>query len=210
MLTQRQIIDPARVGIIGFSRGGWYVEYALTHSKTPFRAATVTDNVQYSLVEYYSWHNRDVSSGLETMYGGPPYGKSLQNWLNYSISFNLDKINTPLLMEVNGYGKKDDLPNRPPDNLAAKEELFVGLNELKKPVELYYYPNEQHQVDHPVARIASLQRNVDWFRFWLQDYRRPNPDDLEQYARWELMRSEQRRKPDHGDSAARTRDEVHK
>jgi dipeptidyl aminopeptidase/acylaminoacyl peptidase len=210
MLTQRQIIDPAKVGLIGFSRGGWYVEYALTHSQIPFRAATVTDNVQFSFVEYYSWHNSAVSSALETMYGGPPFGKSLKNWLDYSISFNLDKINTPLLMEVNGYGKKDDLPNRPPENLAAKEELVVGLSELRKPVELYYYPNEQHQVDHPMARIASLQRNVDWFRFWLQDYRRPAPEDPEQYVRWELMRSEQLKKPDHGDSAARGGDEVQK
>jgi dipeptidyl aminopeptidase/acylaminoacyl peptidase len=208
MLTQRQIIDPAKVGLIGFSRGGWYVDYALVHSKIHFRAATTTDNVQYSFVEYYLWHNKAVSSGLETMYGGPPYGKSLQNWLDYSISFNLDKIKTPLLMEVNGYGKKDNLPNRPPDNLAVKEELFVGLKELNKPVELYYYPNEQHQVDHPLARIASLQRNVDWFRFWLQDYKRPTPEDPEQYARWELMQSEQLNKPDHEDSAARGKDKV--
>jgi dipeptidyl aminopeptidase/acylaminoacyl peptidase len=210
MLTQRQIIDPAKVGLIGFSRGGWYVEYALTHSQILFRAATVTDNFQGSIVEYYAWHNRAASSALEATYGGPPYGKSLQNWLDYSISFNLDKINTPLLMEVNGYGEKDNLPNRPPDNLAVKEELFFGLNELNKPVELYYYPNEQHQVDHPVARIASLQRNVDWFRFWLQDYRRPNPEDPDQYARWELMRSEELCKPDHGCSPARGGDEVHK
>ena len=209
-LDQQRIINPARVGLIGFSRGGWYVEYALAHSQILFRAATVTDNVQYSFLEYYVWHNKAVNRSLETMYGGPPSGKSLQNWLDYSISFNLDKINTPLLMEVNGYGQKDSLPNRPPDNLAAKEELFVGLNELNKPVELYYYPNEQHQVDHPVARIASLQRNLDWFRFWLQDYRRPDPEDPEQYARWELMRSEQLRKPDHGDTAAKGDDRVHK
>jgi dipeptidyl aminopeptidase/acylaminoacyl peptidase len=209
-LDQQRIIDPAKVGLIGFSRGGWYVEYALTHSQIRFRAASVTDNVQYSLVEYYSWHNRPVARALETMYGGPPYGKSLQNWVDYSISFNLDKINTPLLMGVNGYGEKDNLPHRPPDNLAVKEELFVGLNELNKPVELYYYPNEQHQVDHPVARIASLQRNVDWFRFWLQDYRRPNPEDPKQYARWELMRSEKLLKPDDGDTTVKKGNEVHR
>jgi dipeptidyl aminopeptidase/acylaminoacyl peptidase len=187
MLTQRQIIDPAKVGLIGFSRGGWYVEYALTHSRTPFRAATVTDNVQYSFVEYYAWHNR-AGSDLKTMYGGLPYGKSLQNWLDYSISFNLDKIHTPLLMEANGYGKKDNLPNRPPDLLAAKEELFFGLSDLNKPVEFYYYPDEQHQPVHPQARLASLQRNVDWYRFWLQGYERPNPEDPDQYKRWEHLR----------------------
>jgi dipeptidyl aminopeptidase/acylaminoacyl peptidase len=188
MLTQRQIIDPAKVGLIGFSRGGWYVEYALTHSQTPFRAATVTDNFQGSIVEYYAWHNRAVSSALRATNGGPPYGKSLKNWLDYSISFNLDKIHTPLLMEANGYGQKDNLPNRPPDNLAAKEELFFGLSDLNKPVEFYYYPDEQHQPVHPQARLASLQRNVDWYRFWLQGYERPNPEDPDQYKRWEHLR----------------------
>ena len=188
MLTQHHIVDPAKVGLIGFSRGGWYVEYALTHSRISFRAATVTDNVQYSFVEYYSFHNSPVSSTLETMYGGPPYGKSLKNWLDYSISFNLDKIHTPLLMEANGYGQKDNLPNRPPDNLAVKEELFLGLSDLNKPVELYYYPDEQHQPVHPQARIASLQRNVDWYRFWLQGYERLNPEDSDQYKRWERLR----------------------
>ena len=180
-LDEQRIIDPARVGLIGFSRGGWYVEYALAHSHIPFRAATVTDNVQYSFVEYYSWHDSQ-----ESMYDGPPYGRSLQNWTDYSISFNLDKIHTPLLMEVMGYG--DNLSSRPPDNLAVKEELFLGLSDLNKPVELYYYPDEQHQPVHPQARIASLQRNVDWYRFWLQGYERLNPEDSDQYKRWKRLR----------------------
>jgi hypothetical protein len=112
----------------------------------------------------------------------------LKNWLDYSISFNLDKTHTPLLMEANGYGQKDNLPNRPPDNLAVKEKLFFGLSDLNKPVEFYYYPDEQHQPVHPQARIASLQRNVDWYRFWLQGYERPNPEDPDQYKRWEHLR----------------------
>lgn len=185
-LSERGIIDPARVGLIGFSRGGWYVEYALTHSHIPFRAATVTDNAQYSMGEYWYLHNENRFRDLEGMYGGPPYGKSLQNWLDYSISFTLDKVHTPLLMEVMGYGKSDE-PNRPPDNLAVHDEVFVGLSRLNKPVELYYYPNEQHQPEHPLARIASLQRNVDWYRFWLQGVERPHPEDVNQYHRWRLM-----------------------
>jgi dipeptidyl aminopeptidase/acylaminoacyl peptidase len=184
MLTKRQIIDPTRVGLIGFSRGGWYVEYALTHSQIPIRAASATDGSQYSIGEYYLWHDKTVSATLKTMYGGPPYGSSLNNWLKYSISFNMDKVHTPLLIEVMGRGKKAENS----DNLDTKKEVFDGLSDLKKPVELYYYPDEQHQADHPKARIASLQRNVDWFRFWLQGYERPNPEDPDQYKRWEHQR----------------------
>jgi hypothetical protein len=91
-------------------------------------------------------------------------------------------------MEVMGYGFKGDDPQAPASNLAAYNEVLVGLTRLNKPVELYYYPNEQHQPDHPQARIASLQRNVDWYRFWLQDYEEPDPAKKEQYKRWEHLR----------------------
>jgi dipeptidyl aminopeptidase/acylaminoacyl peptidase len=187
-LNQRQMIDPNKVGLIGFSRGGWYVDYALSHSQVAFQAASATDNIQYSLGEYWYRHNEATFRMADGMYGGPPYGNSLQSWLDYSISFNLDKIHTPLLMEVMGYGKKYEDPAQPPDNLAVHNEIFVGLSSLKKPVELYYYPNEQHQPDHPQARIASLQRNVDWYRFWLQDYEDSDPAKEEQYKRWEHLR----------------------
>jgi hypothetical protein len=36
----------------------------------------------------------------------------------------------------------------------------------------------------PQARLASVQRNLDWYRFWPQSYERPNPEDPDQYVRW--------------------------
>lgn len=188
ILDQRKIIDPTKVGLIGFSRGGWLVEYMLAHSHIPFQAASATDNVLYSMGEYWYLNNERTARAWEFMYGGPPYGKSLKNWLDYSISFNLDKIHTPLLTEVMGHGKQYADPDAPPDNVAIHNEIFVGLSQLHKPVEYYYYPNETHEPEHPQARIANLQRNVDWFRFWLQGYERPNPEDPNQYKRWEHLR----------------------
>jgi dipeptidyl aminopeptidase/acylaminoacyl peptidase len=190
-LDERGIIDPTKIGLIGFSRGGWYVDYALTHSHIHFQAATTTDNVQYSMGEYWYSHSEGLVRNQEGMYGGPPYGPSLKNWLDYSVSFTLDRIHTPLLMEVMGYGQKDDDPSRLPDNLAVHNEVFVGLITLKKPAELYYYPDEKHQPDHPQARISSLWRNLDWYRFWLQGYERPDPGVHDQYKRWEEMRLQQ-------------------
>jgi hypothetical protein len=55
-------------------------------------------------------------------------------------------------------------------------------------VEMYYYPTEGHTPEHPQARLATMQRNVDWYRFWLQDYERPNPEDPQQYVRWGKLR----------------------
>jgi dipeptidyl aminopeptidase/acylaminoacyl peptidase len=185
-LDKQGLIDTSKIGTIGFSRTGWYVEFMLTNSRTRFAAATAADNVQYSLGEYwlYPFSSRDE----ERVYGGPPQGETLKSWQTYSVSFNLAKIHTPLLMEEMGNGVHDSSDDLIPRSLAVHEELFRGLQRLSKPVEMYYYPNEEHQLDHPKARLASLDRNLDWYRFWLQGYERPSPADPDQYKRWEHLR----------------------
>ena len=190
-LEELGLVDKKRIGIIGFSRTGWYTEFALAHSTINFRAATVADNVQYSMGEYWLHHDTETIDEYNNLYGGPPYGASAKNWLDYSVSFNLDKIHTPLLMEEMGHGEAFDNPNTVPTDLAAAFEVFAGLNLLGRPVELFYYPNEEHAPDHPQARLATLQRNIDWYRFWLQGYERPTPEDKTQYARWWKLRDKQ-------------------
>ena len=185
-LDKRGLIDPSKVGIIGFSRTGWYVELALFHSHIHYAAATLSDSVQYSLSEY--WLIPGFAHVGDEMYGGPPYGKTLENWQKYSISFNLDKIHTPLLMEVMGYTVHDDVPYSIPIGLAGRYEIRRGLESLGRPVELYYYPDEGHQLDHPRARVATMQRNLDWYRFWLQGYEDGDASKKEQYERWHALK----------------------
>jgi len=77
-LDAQGLIDPLKVGIIGFSRTGWQVEFDLVHARTNYAAATAADNVQYSLSDYWLYPSiRDDSEGI---YGGPPYGQTLDNW----------------------------------------------------------------------------------------------------------------------------------
>jgi dipeptidyl aminopeptidase/acylaminoacyl peptidase len=188
-LSKQGIIDSSKVGVIGFSRKGWYVEFMLARAGVHYRAATATDNIQYSMGEYWLYRaDADLRRSMDAMYGGPPYGDNLKGWRDYSVSFNLDKFHTPLLMEEIGHGIKDNSA-APPSTLAAQYEVFTGLKRLEKPVEMYYYPLEEHQMDHPVARLHDLQRNVDWYRFWLQGYERTSPDSSDQYARWHKLRA---------------------
>ncbi len=186
-LASAGIVDRSRVGIIGFSRSGWYTEFILSHSKIRYRAATIADNVNYSMGEYWLLHTPGVIRGWDAMYGGPPYGKTLDNWLKYSISFTVDEIHTPLLMEEMGYGVSFKDNGSVPLDLAYSFELFTGMSRLGEPVELYYYPTEDHQPDHPQARLASLQRNLAWYRFWLQGYRERNPGDASQDIPWSRL-----------------------
>lgn len=194
-LVNQGLVDPAKVGIIGFSRTGWEVEYFLAHSSFHFAAATASDNVQYSLGEYWLSHGEDAALRMDQMYGGSPNGIGFQNWVKYSISFNLAKVRTPLLMSTMGYGVHDDVDGAVPIGLAMAYEVATGLSRLNRPVQLYYYPDEVHEPDHPVARLANLQRSLDWYRFWLQGYEEPSPVDPTQYARWSNLQNLSERLP---------------
>jgi hypothetical protein len=190
-LSAQGLINPDMVGISGFSRKGWYVEYILSHSTIRYRAASLTDNAQYSLGEYWLYDSEEHRQGYDAMYGGPPYGNTLANWMKYSASFNLDKMRTPILFEEMGYGVGYDGGRSIPINLAMKFESFHGLRGLRRPVDLYYYPREGHEAEDPRARLSNLQRNVDWYRFWLQGYERSDYSDTLQYPRWRKLRQMQ-------------------
>jgi dipeptidyl aminopeptidase/acylaminoacyl peptidase len=183
------LIDRTKVGIIGFSRSGWYTEFALTHGRTHYAAATVADNVEYSLGEYWMGHSDGTLKGWDAMFGGPPYGDTLRNWMRHSISFNIDKIHAPLLMEQMGNGLRFTDVKNPPSNLESAFEVFTGLSRLHRPVELYYYPFESHQPDDPLARLGSLERNLDWYEFWLKGVERSEVRDRGQYLRWRALRT---------------------
>ena len=69
-------------------------------------------------------------------------------------------------------------------------EFFTALRRQDKPVELIYYPNGEHELDTPAERLASLRRNVDWFRFWMQGIEGSAPTyDPDQYKRWRELRA---------------------
>jgi acetyl esterase/lipase len=69
-------------------------------------------------------------------------------------------------------------------------EFFTALRRQGKPVELFYYPSGEHELDTPAERLASLRRNVDWFRFWMQGVEGSAPAyDRDQYKRWRELRA---------------------
>jgi dipeptidyl aminopeptidase/acylaminoacyl peptidase len=178
-LDRRGLIDRNRVGITGFSRTYWYVTYALTHSKHHFTAATIADGVDGSYFQYMV--SMAVAREFEQVYGGPPFGKRLPEWLKQSPAFLMDKIDTPLRIQVLG-----------PDSVLQNWHWFSGLSQLGKPVEMIYIPEGTHILEKPWERMTSQQGNVDWFCFWLKGEEDPDRAKAEQYTRWRDLRKLQK------------------
>lgn len=174
------LIDRDRVGLIGFSRTCFDVEYTLTHSKYHFAAVTISDGVDGSYFQYLIWANLQsaTTAFFEKVNGSPPFGPGLRSWLDSAPGFNMDKVQAPVRIEA--LGIRTVLP---------MWEWLAGLERLGRPVEMILVPNGVHILQKPWDRLISQGENVDWFCFWLkgdEDHAREKQD---QYMRWHRLRA---------------------
>jgi dipeptidyl aminopeptidase/acylaminoacyl peptidase len=179
-LDRRGIASKENVGLIGFSRSSWKVDYLITHSDLKLRAASSADGGLGNYGGIWIEDGGAIAEGEMAGYGGTFFASRSQ-WLAGAPAFNADKVHTPLLMEYTGGGFRDQ-------PLSAYE-FHTELVNLHKPVELFFYPRGAHPLDTPFERVASLQRNVDWFRFWMQDKEGTAPHyDPDQFDRWRKLK----------------------
>jgi hypothetical protein len=175
-LSRKGLVDTSKVGLAGFSRTSWLCDFTLTHSSLRLKAASSADGGSYTYRGYFKYNDGRDMDGDELMVGGPAVGKTLHNWLASSPAFSAYRVQPALLMEYTG-------------DIQDALELFISLKRIGKAVELYHYPKGTHPLNTPLERLASTQRNLDWFRFWIQGYIGKDPDyDAGQFARWQQMR----------------------
>ena len=174
-LVSEGLVDPEKIGIIGFSRTCYHVMETLTFGSLHLRAASITDGVMVDYLQYMLFDRFPVE--YDPIIGAKPSGEGLQQWLKRSPGFNLDKVTAPLLVVGEG-----------PSSLLLMWQPYAGLRYLHKAVDLMMLNTDEHVLTNPAVRMASQGGSVDWFRFWLQDYEDPDPAKAEQYKRWRELR----------------------
>jgi dipeptidyl aminopeptidase/acylaminoacyl peptidase len=175
------VVDERRIGISGFSRMGYLAYHAISHSKFPFAAAVVADNVDYSYVQTVLGANY---SDAATAIGAPAFGVGLQTWFQRATGFNVEAIRAPLLLIGQSSGAQV--------NILQQWEILSRLRWLQRPVEMYLMPDidahPSHNMQNPNQVIAVQERAVDWFDFWLNDHEMPVVQKAVQYERWRRLR----------------------
>jgi dipeptidyl aminopeptidase/acylaminoacyl peptidase len=198
-LDGQGLIDRARVGLVGFSRMGMRVHYAVTFSRYPIAAATIADSVSltpYCYASFYSapypggMNSFDSDKGNYTTVGAPLWGAdNVRRWTERSYLFNLDRIHTPIRYET--YGTIQ---------VPCNWEPFAILRRMDRPAEMIHIPYAGHNLKTPPAVMMSKGGNVDWFRFWLKDEEDDSDGSkADQYRRWRELREQFRRHSDNAD-----------
>ncbi|MGA2539426.1 MAG: hypothetical protein ABSF53_25695 [Terracidiphilus sp.] len=178
-LSALGLVDSSRVGIIGFSRTVFYALEALTTSSLRFKAASITEGVTLSYESYLLNVGPQPTINEESvaMIGSRPVGRGWAAWFKASPEFNMDKVMAPLRVVATRGG-----------SLLGMWGPYAALEDMRKPVDLIVLNTDEHVITNPVIRLAAQQGNLDWFRFWLQEYEDPDPGKASQYVRWRKLK----------------------
>ncbi len=168
------LVDPNRVAITGLSFGAQTTWFSLLYGHRSYGAAIVS-STSYDPMDFYiapEWFRKESTK----MGRGLPEGPDGAWWRKVSPALNVDRIHTPILMNV---------ADR---ELIYSMQTIWTLKEYGKPLEVYVYPDEWHVKGWPAHRYAIYQRNLDWLNFWLKSEEDSDPAKAEQYARWRVLR----------------------
>jgi dipeptidyl aminopeptidase/acylaminoacyl peptidase len=178
VLDERGLIDPRRVVLSGFSGSSTTTAYSLTQSNR-FTAAIVTTQGSRDAILCYLNSNLRLCRGVAKRYGYELPWDSRTGMLASSPAWNVEKIRTPLLMQL------------PEVEYLGAMQLYSAMMDYGRGVEVYVFPESYHFKHRPRHRLAVYDRNVDWIDFWLRDRENARAQTAGQYERWRAMRESQ-------------------
>lgn len=155
------IADPAQLGLMGHSYGGYSVLALLVQTRR-FKAAMAADGYGDLAAAYGqldkngSTYNVNLAENGQMQMGGPPW-QFPARFMENSPVFHLDRVETPLLLV---HGAED---NAVASFLAG--EVFVGLRRLGKKVTYAKYEGESHDPaywSYP-NELDFCTRVIAWF-----------------------------------------------
>ncbi len=150
-LVDRGIADPARLGIGGWSYGGYMAEWAITQTND-FKAAVSGAGLSNLISEYGTEQGPAYD---EWFYGVPYEPDSLVKFLNSSPFTQLKNAKTPTLI-LQGEADTTD----PPDQ---SQELYRGLKHYGVETELVMYPREPHGLREEKHLLDRVRRILAWY-----------------------------------------------
>ncbi len=154
-LVERGIADPDRLGVMGWSNGGYLTNCLITQTDR-FKAASSGAGVADMLLQ---WASEDTPGHVINYMQGLAW-EAPDAYRKASPVFRFDRIRTPTLIHVGGADERCP----PVHSRALHRALYRYLN---VPVELVVYPGEGHSLTTYKNRKAKMEWDLAWFDRYL-------------------------------------------
>lgn len=148
-LIKQNIADPDRLGIGGWSYGGYMSEWAITQT-TRFKAAVTGAGLSNLASEF----GTEFGSSYDKWFFGVPY-ENLDGFMKSSPVKYLKNVRTPTLILQ---GDADTT-----DPIGQSQELYRGLKYYGVEAEFVVYPREGHGLREEKHLLDRLNRIVAWY-----------------------------------------------
>lgn len=172
------VVDRNRIGITGLSDGAATAQFALVNSDL-FRAAALSSCCDEPSTSLFAagpgYAEQVIAAGFP-----PPGSHGSEFWRHYSLAANASRVRTPILLQLTD------------DEFRFALETYGTLSGRGAPIEMHVFADEYHQKWRPAHRLATYERAIDWFDFWLNG-RTGLAGKEEQYARWRALQRRQER-----------------
>ena len=149
-VTKKYSVDPQRVGITGWSYGGFMTMFAVSQTHR-FRAAVAGAGIA-NWQSYYG--ENSIDQWMTPFFGASVYDDPAVYAKSSAINF-IKQVRTPTLVVV---GDRDGECPAP-----QSFEFWHALRDQNVPTQLVVYPNEGHGFVNPEHRIDVLERALAWF-----------------------------------------------
>jgi dipeptidyl aminopeptidase/acylaminoacyl peptidase len=143
-------VDPNRVGLTGWSYGGFMAMFAVTQSER-FKAAVAGAGIS-DWLSYYG--ENSIDQWMIPYFGASVYDDPAVYAKSSAINF-IKQTHTPVLMVV---GDRDGECPAP-----QSYEFWHALRDAHVPTQLVVYPNEGHGFVDEVHKRDVMERTVEWF-----------------------------------------------
>jgi dipeptidyl aminopeptidase/acylaminoacyl peptidase len=177
-LIKEGLVDPEKVGAMGWSQGGYISAFLATNSKM-FKAISVGAGIS-NWVTYYV--NTDIHPFTRHYLKATPW-EDMEIYRKTSPMTNINKASTPTLIQHGEFDRRVPIPNA--------YELYQGLQDVGVDVKLIVYKDFGHGISRPKEQLAAQWHNWQWFAKYIWDEKVEIPikteEEKEEEKKWLLI-----------------------
>ncbi|MGI9105459.1 MAG: S9 family peptidase [Pyrinomonadaceae bacterium] len=148
------VADPNRLGVMGWSYGGFMTSWIITQTKR-FKAASAGAPVT-NLMSFTG--TADIPGFIPDYFGGS-YWENMEAYGKHSPIFNIKGVSTPTMIQ------HGDADVRVP--VSQGYELYNALKMQNVPTRMIVLPRQPHGPNEPKMQLAAMHSNLEWFEKYL-------------------------------------------
>ena len=155
-LIAQGIVDSTQMGALGWSAGGHYSDWILTHTNR-FKAIS-TGAGTFNWISMYG--ESDTQRLRQWYLGDKLWYDDMEHWWRQSPAAYVKNAKTPTMIHV-----VDGDPRVP---RPQSEELHMALKRLGVPTEFWVYPGNSHGIPDPRNQYLKSMGEMAWMDYWVR------------------------------------------